>query len=55
MSLGFGGDDCAVKDGIKRWCGVEEGGRWSVVPWRPVVTTYVYSDAISDAMECSPM
>jgi hypothetical protein len=39
--LGFGGDDCAVKDGIERWCGVEEGGRWSVVLWRPHVTTYV--------------
>ncbi len=38
------------------WCGVEERGRWSVVPWRPLVTTYVsvvcdsgqwYSDDIS--------
>ncbi len=36
-----GGDDCAAKEGRERWCGVEERGRWSVAPWRPLVTSYV--------------
>jgi hypothetical protein len=28
---------------VKRWwCGVEEGGRWRVVPWWPLGTTNVY-------------
>ncbi len=37
---GLGGDECAARDGRERWCGVEERGGLSVVPWRRLIMIF---------------